>query len=52
MEPWCGAGQAWSPDVEESAHAWVSVFRMPDDVRVWKGFWDEFDQVGDDELLE
>ena len=36
---------------EESRHAWISVFRMPEDERVWKGPWDELEDELDD-LLE
>jgi hypothetical protein len=45
-------GERYGPNVEERARAWISVFRMPDDTRVWKGYWDELDDVTDRELLE
>jgi hypothetical protein len=44
-------GESYGPEMDERARAWISVFRMPEDVRIWKGYWDDLDGVTDDELL-
>ncbi|MBN1946452.1 MAG: hypothetical protein JW797_12305 [Bradymonadales bacterium] len=39
-------------ELPEKARAWVSIFRMPEDVRVWKGFADELPDTPDDQLVD
>lgn len=39
-------------DDADAGRAWISLFRMPDDERIWKGFADELPAVGDAELID
>jgi hypothetical protein len=32
----------------ENSRAWISIYRMPEDECVWKGYWDDFDGEVDD----
>ena len=36
-------GPSQSSD-DDAGRAWVSVFQMPEDERVWKGYWDDFNR--------
>lgn len=36
-------GSSVSSD-DDAGRAWVSVFKMPEDERVWKGYWDDFNR--------
>lgn len=29
---------------DDASRAWVSVFQMPEDERLWKGYWDDFNR--------
>jgi hypothetical protein len=46
------AGRAGDEPLPDGATPWVSIYRMPEDLRVWRGPWNELDETPDRELYE